>query len=348
MQSFRQVVRATARTTAQAAVASVVTYGAMVWIGGGKETSWAVISALYVVQPSIGGTLSNAVARLVGTLLGTSIGLAGLYLVGHSTIGIAVSLVASALILTTASGYHPGLRFGLIPAAVVILASGGDVVDSAWPRAGAIALGALVGAVASVLVFPRSAHQEVREQLVGAIGDCATLVSAAVASALGEGGQDTDQIDARIRSELVQAAQMHGQSLRRNIRHRPGPQGLPLDEMREAVRRLWHTILILRRTNARILPADIRRTVQTPLREFGTAAHDTLNRYGDAVRKGKPAPPAPRLDDFTEALRNAAFDAARTDIGREEREALFTLAFTARQITTIIGDIRRLSEEARG
>ena len=60
------------RTTLQTAVAVLIAYCIMA-LTGLDSPSWAVFSALFVVQANVGGTIGSALWRIAGALLGAAI-----------------------------------------------------------------------------------------------------------------------------------------------------------------------------------------------------------------------------------------------------------------------------------
>jgi hypothetical protein len=131
-----------ARVAAQTAVAALATFG-LFKVTGLPQASWAVISALFVIQPNVGGTIGTALGRIAGTALGTVCGLArvpGRRAIelgdrsrpsrGHPSLGFI-------------TGFRPGLRYGLVPAAFILLAPHGEALEKAWHGAAAIGLGAV-------------------------------------------------------------------------------------------------------------------------------------------------------------------------------------------------------------
>src|SRR3989344_5206794 len=73
--------RDSARLAVQSAAAAAATWFVMQRLEL-PHTSWAVISALFVVQPSLDGTFTAALGRIAGTVVGTVVGLAPVILFG--------------------------------------------------------------------------------------------------------------------------------------------------------------------------------------------------------------------------------------------------------------------------
>jgi hypothetical protein len=100
-------------------------------------------------------------------------------------------------------GFRPGLRCGLVPAAFIVLAPYGEVVERLGMGAAAIGLGAVIGTLSGLVVFPKPAHRALERKLGEALGRCGDLLAATVASLLGESA--SDKIDAasdKIETEL--------------------------------------------------------------------------------------------------------------------------------------------------
>lgn len=325
----------TIRPAAQAAAAAAATYAIMLALGWHGQASWAVISALYVVQPHLDGTLSNAAARLGGTALGTAIGLGILHAVGFWPPGVAASLAAAVLLLTTLSGYHPGLRFGLIPAAVLILAPQGDPVVTAWARAGAIGLGAVVGTVASLTVFPKAASRSVEQGLGQALRRCADLLAASSDALLGRGDRRFDPINGDIRRSLQATAAQAGQALRQRERVDRRRRRPPPGKLHHAVRSLWHSILMLERTSEQPLDGALRQAVEAPLAEYREAVGQALRRVAESLAGSGAPPRTGAVSDSAEALRAAVATVPPADGGGPAAVLAFAVAQIARDTEAI-------------
>jgi Fusaric acid resistance protein-like len=340
---------------AQTAVAALATY-AVVRFAGMAEGTWAVISALFVVQQSVGGTVGAALARAGGTVLGTLFGLACVLLIGHSEVRAGVSLLLAASTLTfVAALVHPGLRYGVVVAAIMILGPGGDVVESAWDRAAAIGLGTVLGALASVLVFPAPAHRDAEERLGHALRRCGDLLATGIAGLTGDaagGGSnanegETSAIHDDILDDLEAARGMALQSyyprLRRLRRRAPTP---PPGDLLFAVERLWHTLIMVDRTDRGPLPDGPRQDLGPALRGMADTSRAYLRALGTFVGRGGGTPPPP--DRVRERL--AVLDRALADLRRRrvtlplpsgEAERVFALSFAmgelARNLDEVVG-----------
>lgn len=125
------------------------------------ESFWAVMSALIVVRPTAGSTLGAGWDRVRGTMSGTVIGLAGVWL-HHAGLGTQSSTVGIIAIVAFLSAIVPTMRAAPI-SALIILTSGGiaghSALDVAGLRAIEIAIGVVTGIVVSLVGFATHARK---------------------------------------------------------------------------------------------------------------------------------------------------------------------------------------------
>jgi uncharacterized membrane protein YccC len=125
------------------------------------QSYWAVITALIIVQGSLGGTLTAGLDRFVGTLAGAALGTAAaLARESWDTPQVVLLLLAVAPVALLAA-IRPSFRVAPVTAAIVLLAnpSNASPITSAMHRVGEIALGTIIGIVVSILVLPSRARR---------------------------------------------------------------------------------------------------------------------------------------------------------------------------------------------
>jgi len=141
------------RHGAQLALAVLAAYAISASFGL-PESLWAVMSALIVVRPNTGTTLSAGWMRLAGTVLGTLAGIAGVWLRHHGaslpavTLGVVAGLAfASALVPVFASAPI---------AALIVLSStaipGHSVLEVAGLRSIEVGIGVVTGIAVSLVL----------------------------------------------------------------------------------------------------------------------------------------------------------------------------------------------------
>lgn len=123
------------------------------------QAYWAVITALVVVQGTLGATVEAGGGRLMGTLLGVGLGMAAAaarhWQVPEPVLLTAV-LAPAALIAATRRGFRTAPL-----AAIIVMTTGpaGSPLATAGLRVAEIGLGILVGLAVSALVLPEHANQ---------------------------------------------------------------------------------------------------------------------------------------------------------------------------------------------
>ncbi len=322
------------RKAVQTALAAVLSLAVM-RVAGLPEASWAVISAVFVMQPSAGGTVGSVLDRILAALGGTAIGLALLFLMGNDGWRAPAALVVAAAAVELAAWRRPGWRFGHVPAAILILSdmAGGVMATAAW-RALAIALGAVVAALVALSVLPEPAHRRLRGHLAAALRRCGALLTAAVDELLGAGEADLMPMHGDAQAHLEQAATLAGQSRRRRFHRAGGPEFALLVH---AVQRLWHSLVILDRVDGQPLPETPRRRLAAPLRALARDGCGYLDAAAEALEAGE-APPAPdsvqdRLGDLTATLDALRCEIDAADLPVREAQRLFALGFALEQLT---------------
>jgi uncharacterized membrane protein YccC len=125
------------------------------------QAYWAALSALIIVQLSLGATLGAGFDRILGTLAGAVSG-AAIALVGEVLdLAHVVTLVLAVAPLALLAALRPSFRVAPVTAAIVILANPSDVSPfvSALHRVTEITIGTVTGVIVSVLVFPLRARR---------------------------------------------------------------------------------------------------------------------------------------------------------------------------------------------
>ena len=136
-----QVLRHATRMT----IAAVLAFAAA-WAFALPEGYWAVISAVVVMQSSLGGTLGASLDRLMATVTGAMVGAACVTLRGLAPMPevVAMTLAVGPTVLLAA--LRPSFRLAPVTAVIVLVgASPGAALLTAFHRVMEIALGCVVG-----------------------------------------------------------------------------------------------------------------------------------------------------------------------------------------------------------
>ena len=143
------------------------------------QSYWAVFTAVIVVQTSIGGTITAAFERLLGTVVGGVVGVAAAYLRAQTILEEGLILSIAIAILAFAAAVRPSLRVAPITAAIVLV--GGStahmdpIVAAGW-RVLEILIGSIIGLSATLLIFPARARKTVALRVGQATAELAELL----------------------------------------------------------------------------------------------------------------------------------------------------------------------------
>lgn len=194
-----QQTRDALRFALQSAIAVAATYLVLNAMGS-QDAFVGLISAVLIVQPSIGGTASKGWDRFIATIVGSGVGLVCSFLVPQGY-AVVIALVAAVFVMDLIAGFVPGWRYGAVAAIALTLADSSGGLAAAWDRCLAIGIGVFIGVAASVLVWPDSAQARLRRRLRNALDAAADRFDAAL-------GGDSDGDEARrcFQSEFDEAS----------------------------------------------------------------------------------------------------------------------------------------------
>lgn len=125
-----------------------------------QQGYWAIFTVLIVMQGSIGGTLGAATERMIGTLAGAVLGGIAAALHDGSTFKLGTALVIVTGLGVWGASLRPQLRIAPVTAAIMLLSAppGVPVHTFVVDRIIEIALGGVIGVLATVLIFPARSH----------------------------------------------------------------------------------------------------------------------------------------------------------------------------------------------
>ena len=144
------------RLAIQSAIAGAACYYLMVLLGI-SERFVGVLSAILVIESSIGNTLNQAKGRILSTLVGAVIGFIFVALIPWE-LGVVLSLLLSLFIINGIASFRPEWRYGVVAAVALALGSEGDAFDLALSRLLSIGFGVSIGILTSLIVWPSTAE----------------------------------------------------------------------------------------------------------------------------------------------------------------------------------------------
>ncbi|WP_181707671.1 FUSC family protein [Chthonobacter rhizosphaerae] len=319
------------RLAVQTAVGATLAYALGSAIGKDSE-SWAVFSAVFVISGNVGGTLGIALDRLLGTMIGVLVALAVTHTVGtggwHTVVSLAIGIGVMALV----SGYAPSTSYGLVPTAMLVVAPGFDVLESAIEQSAGIVAGAAAGAFASVVVFPRSAVGEARRAVAEVLRGSAELLDRSLAATLHGERRDLLAVHQSIEAALERARRTNPAARReRRLRgRRSGP--VPTDA---AAERLWYTLAVLDRLSAQRIPAAVGADLAGRIAAAGRSSAEAIRRIASDTEHGRPPKPTDlsgEVSAVNDALASLRGKPAFTGLDQEDMVHVMTLAFALEEV----------------
>ncbi|WP_020180826.1 FUSC family protein [Methylopila sp. M107] len=142
---------------------------------------WSVISALVVVQSSVGGTLAAAQERAIGTLVGAIVGGIAAFLHPHSLLTTSITLTVVTAALAFAAAGRPSLKLAPVTAAILLVATANqpNQLLFAAERVLEVMLGCAMGIAATFLVFPNRLDREISSEARAIAGALAAILRGA-------------------------------------------------------------------------------------------------------------------------------------------------------------------------
>ncbi len=269
--------RAQARLTARVTIAGVAAF-ALIHLLGLTQGYWVVLTAVLVVQSSVGGSLKAAIDRVIGTAGGAFYGAAVALVMPHGGFvetgaALAVGLAPTAFM----AAYNPGFRIAPVTVVIVLLSAtsgAGGIMHYAYARVGEIVLGSLLGLAISLTVLPSRAHGQAAE----AAGRVLDLFAGLLADLLETGRQARDhaaiqQRLAGIRAALGKLDTIADEARRERLSYLSGaPDPEPL---LQAVRRIRHDLVIINHATIAALPEGAA-ALAAPMAAIGAGAGGLL------------------------------------------------------------------------
>jgi uncharacterized membrane protein YccC len=301
MTNAAQKYRAEWRLMARATTAAALSFAAAEWLAL-PQGYWAVMTALIIVQLSLGGTIAAAVDRLLGTLVGAALAVGAALIGAMWGVNQVLLLVLTLAPLAFLAALRPGFRVAPLTAAIVLLAtpSSASPVDSAIHRIEEIALGTLIGIAVSMVVFPSRARRVCFDHGAAMLQLLGEAVELQLQPPDIERKRAIDRLNDRTLAELIKVRTAEQEALRE--RAISMSDEAVVQRLSHVLRRLRSDVAFIgRAASAEVNWADL----AAPLAEVASVMRSAFDSFAHALREEAGAPDLAQLGGTVTRLRTA-------------------------------------------
>jgi uncharacterized membrane protein YccC len=317
---------------------------------------WAVLTSVIIMQASVGGSLKAGLDRTLATVGGAIWGVSVTLAIPHrNTAALGLTLAVALAPLALVAALKPNYRVAPVTAIIVLLSTRGvqlGPVPYAIDRVLEIGLGCVVGLAVSLLVLPDRAH--------GLLAEAAAKVILALRDLLELELQDVTRSPdgialAATHLRLIQAlSRVEGfvDEVKREranwLTDAPGAEPIARN-----LRRLRHDLTAIGRTVTEPLPQPVRQYLAEATGDLRLVISDYLTGSAASVG-GRRAPPSLESVDeallaFRDSVDRLRQSGTLRELGIEEVERVFSLAFALQQLRGNLGELAdRIAEYESG
>ena len=273
------------RIPIQTAAAVLLAYFATAFMET-EDVSWAVFSALFVVQASIGGTIGAALGRIAGAVLGAGIAVALVVLLGTGGWGKLAGLLVGVGLMSFLTAKWPNLAYGLVTVTIITVAPDFHVFEGAFRKVMAIAIGSTCGMIAAFAVMPVRARLTEQAHLATVLRSSGAHILECTACLVQEQeGKDRKTLDT-IQQSIERARVMAREA---RVEERTPAMGLsPFSpSLGPEIERFAYTLTLVDRFSDKPISETLCRDHKEAFLKLAVAVKACLDRIADAVENGK-------------------------------------------------------------
>jgi uncharacterized membrane protein YccC len=304
------------------------------------QSNWAVLTALIIVQGSLGGTLTAGLDRLVGTLAGAVLGAAAAQVREFWDAPQVLLLLLAVAPGATLAALRPSFRVAPLTAAIVLLANPSDAspIASAMDRVIEIALGTIIGIVVSILVLPSRARRICFERAAEMLRLLAQVLVLHLQPSDPAKQEAIERLNDRVRTKLGKV-EVAVQEARREHTTRMAEEPVP-ERLLRALRRLRSDVVFLgRATTANDLDWQ---GLNPVLGEVASAFRIVFEAFSDTLLHRDPTPDLANVDQATKKLRIAIDKGAGDPVALHDAAVLpFVIETLRRDLADLIDVLAR-------
>ena len=331
-----------ARQAIQTTVAAVAAYTVATYFEL-PQGYWSVMTAILVVQASVGASLGLAIDRLLATVFGGAVGGLLVALFGEARLPL---LGVSVLSLSYVATLRSSLRLAPVTAAIVILSDPhyGGAVSSAVNRVIEIGLGAVIAIITSLLVFPSRAGTALAEHVSRMLPLLAEHLDGTIRAAQGKPRslEELLALNGKVRAALAIGETLATEA-RRELAGHVAAHADPAAVLR-TLRRTWYTLMMAARSVQSGLPPVGIDPLRANLDQIRDAGPAVIRQLGDTYAGKAPQVDLVQLQSVLSGFETAVVEVRRSGVLRElstdDTARFFTFAFAMGQLPQNLADLR--------
>jgi uncharacterized membrane protein YccC len=336
--------RAQIRLGLRITVAGLVAY-VLCPLFGLTQTYPAVLTAVIVMQASVGASLKAMMDRFVGSLGGALWAVAVLLALQHfNRFSTGTVLVVALVPLAMFAAFKPSYRTAPTTAIILLLTTNNVAgpFASAIQRMLGIGLGSVVALVVSLLILPARAHGTFAESAGRAVSRLSELASILFKGLSEAGDPETiRKLHDETRQTIGQAETLADEVQRERATYlASGPDPLP---MCRALRRLRNDLAMIGRATTESLPDSIRVVLSEGTASAGSAIASFLETSSEAITRQQRAPSLERCEQeiarFASTLTELRRIGSLRELPDETVGQIFGLAFSIEQLHQNLKDL---------
>ena len=330
----------------QATVNALLAFGLAHVLAVPMHGLWAVLTAVIVIQTSVGGSLKSAADYIVGTVGGAVYAGAVAAMVPHATVLAFAGVLALAVApLAYAAAVSPSFRAAPVTAVLVLMISsqlGETAIELAVYRSVGVAVGGIIAIAVSLLVFPARAHKLGLAEAGRVLEHMAQALPAVIT---GFGTKRNPDNNVRVQDDVGAAvhafAEIAGEARPERLVHlTPAPDPAALAR---TLLRLRHDLVMIGRAASAPLPDPLAETLKPRLAQIGASARDYLLASATALTARQNGPSTESVDRAVAAyicqISSSRTESLMHGLPADARERIFASGFALQQLQHNLSDL---------
>ena len=307
---------------------------------------WAVLTAVMVIQTSVGGSLKSAAHYIVGTVGGAVYAGAVAAMVPHSTVFAFGGVLALAVAPPAyAAAVSPSFRAAPVTAVLVLIIStqlGETAIELAFYRSIGVAVGGIIAIVVSLLVLPTRAHKLGLEEAGRVLEQMAQVLPAVIAgfSTKRNPGGNTRLQDG-IGESVHAFVEIAGEAKQERLAHLTAEPDTAA--LARTLLRLRHDLVLIGRAASAPLPDPLAAALIPSLVQISESVRDYLLASATALtarHAGPPTAPVNRaVAAYIRQISSSPVETLMHGLPIEERERIFASGFALQQLQNNLSDL---------